>query len=358
MFLEAENTKFYDKPFLNNKMDEVVFYKCPCCGLIQCNYLLNKDFYANRHNNVDGFNEYHGGLKNIHLKRLQKLVSLCHQNKSILEVGCGTGLWLEQAAMFFDNCVGVDPALSFCSKNHKINFINKYFDSNLNFKQKFDAIVSLMVFEHLENPCVAMSYLSDILDDNGIGMVNVPNGYQIFTNGLYGQIVPQHINYYTINSIIFLLNKFNLEVVSIDIDESLIEITVYFKKRKFVDLKKSILVQKQRLTEILTNRDNIVLWGAGNKIRSISYILKDFHIKHLVDSDALKTHKYIPNLNCAIELLSREIISNADTIFITASGYNAEIVREINKMRQNTSSHECLLVYIDHNNEVCSQLIK
>ena len=73
--------------------------------------------------------------------------------KSILDFGCGTGSFCNLLSEKGYDCLGIDPSISMieiAKKSRKGNFISEEIE-NLDLNKKFDAIVSIMVFQFLEN---------------------------------------------------------------------------------------------------------------------------------------------------------------------------------------------------------------
>ena len=53
----------------------------------------------------------------------------------------------------------------------------------------------------------------EVLEDDGVALINVPNGEQILKNGLYHQLLLEHINYFSTQSIITLVKNAGFEVL-------------------------------------------------------------------------------------------------------------------------------------------------
>ncbi len=70
----------------------------------------------------------------------------------------------------------------------------------------------------------AVRYAYDILNEGGVGLINVPNGQQIFEEGLYHQINWEHINYFTPYSLALLCNSAGFEILLLESDYEAIEL--------------------------------------------------------------------------------------------------------------------------------------
>jgi 2-polyprenyl-3-methyl-5-hydroxy-6-metoxy-1,4-benzoquinol methylase len=108
---------------------------------------------------------------------LQRIFRICQNKKnphSILEIGSGSGAFLNIATNYFARAVGVEV------DQDSYQFINnkglKIFNNlDLISQEKFDFIVLFHVLEHLLDPIGFLSKLRLMLNDNGKIIIEVPN---------------------------------------------------------------------------------------------------------------------------------------------------------------------------------------
>lgn len=107
---------------------------------------------------------------------------LRNKNPRILDIGCGTGvkITLPLAEMGF-NITGIDIDEESISLANEINrFPNARFIAmdflESTIKEKFDVIIISQVIEHLEHPEAMLEKAGDLLGDNGIMIIGIPNG--------------------------------------------------------------------------------------------------------------------------------------------------------------------------------------
>ena len=142
------------------------------------------------------------------------------EQRRLLDVGAG---WLhhsQYAAKNGWNVVALDPALQSYNKAQdlKIPFYRGNFDKNALHLGIFDAIMLYEVVEHLSNPYDLLKQAHLQLEENGLLFVSVPNDFnplQQFDADNFWWVYPEHINYFTPESISKLLNKAGFDVLDI-----------------------------------------------------------------------------------------------------------------------------------------------
>lgn len=99
-------------------------------------------------------------------------------SKKVLDLGVGTGTFLNQLTKYYDDITVLEGSNKliekFQIKFSKVNFINELFE---NFKPevKFDCVLALHVFEHVDAPDILSEIVSNWLTDSGKLIVVVPN---------------------------------------------------------------------------------------------------------------------------------------------------------------------------------------
>lgn len=163
-------------------------------------------------------NVYHL-VKSIALKQKLKLINtLSGDTKNLLDVGCGTGDFLQIALQNNWTISGIEPnEQARHIANQKAN--NRVFDTDhlLTFeKQSFDVITLWHVLEHLPNLNDQISVLNNLLKPTGVLIIAVPN-YKSYDANHYKEFwaaydVPRHLWHFSQSSILKLVSKFGLTV--------------------------------------------------------------------------------------------------------------------------------------------------
>ncbi|QLE01122.1 class I SAM-dependent methyltransferase [Galbibacter sp. BG1] len=157
-------------------------------------------------------------VKKYSLKKKKKLIQKYHpEAKTILDIGSGTGDLIQYLKNSY-TCVSTEPndqarSLSIKKGNNVVSDINELG------KQKFDVIMMWHVLEHVPNIDNELSKIKDLLADNGILIIAVPN-YESYDAKHYKQAwaaydVPRHLWHFNKISMREILQCKNLFVVKI-----------------------------------------------------------------------------------------------------------------------------------------------
>jgi 2-polyprenyl-3-methyl-5-hydroxy-6-metoxy-1,4-benzoquinol methylase len=177
------------------------------------NYISHTDSKRNLLEKV-----YHS-VKKIALKRKLKLINkVSIEGKNLLDVGCGTGDFLQTAKRNSWTVTGIEPneqarQLANLKVNNKVYDIDHLlkFDS-----QSFDVITLWHVLEHLPKLDEHISIFKRLLKTNGTLLIAVPN-YNSYDAAYYKEFwaafdVPRHLWHFSQISISKLVSKERLTV--------------------------------------------------------------------------------------------------------------------------------------------------
>jgi 2-polyprenyl-3-methyl-5-hydroxy-6-metoxy-1,4-benzoquinol methylase len=110
------------------------------------------------------------------------LARINHPNiNNILEVGCSIGYTLQAAKNRNIDHLGIDIssyAIESC-RDLGLNAENSSFDDLKQRNRKYDLIFMQHVLEHFEDPFLRLSECNDLLNDNGLVLILVPNSKYI-----------------------------------------------------------------------------------------------------------------------------------------------------------------------------------
>ena len=159
-------------------------------------------------------------VRAISLKRKLKLInSFQSESKTLLDIGCGTGDFLETALKDHWNITGIEPNESARQiANSKTN--NSVFETEELSKLKphsFDVITLWHVLEHLPDLENHTALFKSLLKPNGTLVIAVPN-YKSYDADYYKNFwaaydVPRHLWHFSKMSISELFKKENMKLV-------------------------------------------------------------------------------------------------------------------------------------------------
>ncbi len=173
----------------------------------------------------------------------------------------------------------------------------------------------------------ALGYAYDILEEGGVGLVNVPNGRQILEEGLFHQINLEHINYFTPYSLTLLCKNAGFNILSLETDREAVELNIYVKKgSKCIPLDECRKKAREGLEQALSGCRTFAVYGAGAKTVVYSRLLVQDRMQYVFDSDPSKAGRYVAGLRLPVEQATKEKCSKCDAILIFASSYNHEII--------------------------------
>ena len=146
-------------------------------------------------------------------------------NDVVLDIGCNDGTLLshyKKLGKFFR--VGIDPAINISQEGkkiaeaHSVSFFDRSVFQKLT-KKKAKVITSIAMFYDLENPNKFVSDVNFCLDKNGIWILQISYTPLMISLNAFDNIIHEHLEYYTLESLIPLFKKFQLEIVDAEIND-------------------------------------------------------------------------------------------------------------------------------------------
>ena len=155
-------------------------YKCDDCHIV-FQYPLNfgdfyKEEYRNNWNYSTNIREYYNNSLGVALDRLNLINRFLYlENKSLLDVGCSAGSFLDLVKKSATKkVVGIEPNDSyreFANTDLKLSVFQDIKD----IKRKFDVVCCFWVLEHVLFPEEFLNSLKSYLKPNGVLFLEVPN---------------------------------------------------------------------------------------------------------------------------------------------------------------------------------------
>lgn len=293
-----------------------------------------------------------------------RLVSLYPgEPQSFIEIGCGDGSFLNHMKPLVENLLGIEPSRCFAEEASSKGFeiICDYVSSkNTITKRTFDIFASRQVFEHLPDPLDVLKGIRALLHQGSVGLIEVPNGYDSFQAARFYDYFPDHVQYYSVNSLVELASeaRFNVIACHESFGGDYLELWVrvpHDSNRLFsqlADARTQVLETLSHTIQDLKNgHDKIAIWGAGAKtLNIVSAIPRSVlgEIAFVIDSDPHKKKLFLPNTEVSIIAPEDKLVQKIDAVIILSLSYIDEIANYVKSNIQNCRS----IVTINRSNQV------
>jgi len=207
--------------------EEFNIYQCDNCGLRFTNprpddnklesYYNSEDYISHADEGNTLVNKLYKIARTFTLRSKRKLISKHSQQKTLLDVGCGTAHFLTYCQQDNWQIEGVEPnslARKQAEENTGITIHQKLEKLE---GQKFSVITLWHVLEHLPNLHQTIDQLSDLMSIDSALIIAVPN-YEAYEESIFKENwaaydVPRHLYHFNQESIQLLMQKHGLEIV-------------------------------------------------------------------------------------------------------------------------------------------------
>jgi 2-polyprenyl-3-methyl-5-hydroxy-6-metoxy-1,4-benzoquinol methylase len=168
--------------------DNFKYRKCKTCSSIYNSPCLKKTYLEQMYSE----GEYENYVKKLTLpgekirksltevRKYNQIASLFMSEGSILDVGCGAGVFLTIAAENGWDCTGIElsKAGGHAAMEHGVEILQSTFDEFYTNK-KFDCITFWGVLEHVVNPMEFLEKAANLLEENGVIVFEVPSANSV-----------------------------------------------------------------------------------------------------------------------------------------------------------------------------------
>ncbi len=336
-------------------------------SLIQLNETVNKEILFDRYVWVTGTSKTASNFSKLFADRLINIIKP-DKNDLIIEIASNDGTFMMP---FFEkgynNIFGVDPAKNIAKIANKmsLNTLPEYWNSELSkfILKKYGTakiIFARNVIPHVSDLLDVIKGIHIALDNKGVGVIEFHYSGKILKELQYDSIYHEHLCYFSIKSISYLLESFGLN--PFHVEESPISggaLIIFFsklKKVKTVYLKNAIkkesnlkvndvlnwknfandvLEHKKRTIDIINTVKGKTIIGFGSSARSQTYLnyceLNSNHIVSIIDNNPNKIGLFAPGSSIPIVSFEQGMKIKPDIIFILAWNFKNEIINECKK---------------------------
>ena len=308
---------FGDQPLINNfKTVKTIKYptvitQCSKCYLVQLKYSVKDNvIYPRNYSYLSGDSkEKIEDFKNLILKLSSNFKI---KKPEIIDIGGNDGSLMQIAKARGYTTTNVEPTRAANLSIRKgVNTIQKKFDFKLvkTLRQKkveFDFVVSTNFFAHTNNLKEIISGVKNILNDNGILIIEIQYLYKVLKVNGFDSFHQDHKYYYTLSSLKKILHVFNLNIFDAEFLKNQKEIL-----RIYAD--KNNKKNTSRLYQILKSENDFKVFEKVKK-------LNNFRIKHIFEIK---------------KLIKKLILQNKKIFAISASPRGCVLLNSANFTRKN-----------------------
>ena len=261
-------------------------FVCKKCLLVQLDYTApQKYLYTERYGYKSGINQtMKDELSGIAIQALKKIKKTTEKIVAV-NIGANDGTMLS----FYPKSVhriSVEPInkLAKKSKKHANEVANVFFTYEAYAKNtknlKADIVSAISCFYDMEDPNKFVEDVKKIMNDNGIFVIQQNYLVEMLKKNAFDNIVHEHLEYYSLLSLSYLLEKHGMEVFDVELrDLNGGSFRTYIAKKGERKISKNVLkMQKLEKKLKLTNKktyNNFAKRIKQNKEKIVSFIKKE-----------------------------------------------------------------------------------
>lgn len=192
------------------------------CGLVQLKHTFPSDIMYTDYWYASGVNQtMRDALADITMKA-KEFVTIKKGDVAV-DIGCNDGTLLKSYENPQLDLVGFDPAKNFMGvEGEGFTRITDYFNKNSYLAargtKKAKIITSIAMFYDLEDPTAFTRDIFDILDDDGVWVLQMADLPNMLRNNMFDNICHEHTTYYYLAPMEFLLQRCGMKLVDIEMN--------------------------------------------------------------------------------------------------------------------------------------------
>lgn len=337
---------------------------CEESSLLQLNETIDKEVLFDHYVWVTGTSKTTKSYANAFADRLISNLDL-KQEDFIIEIASNDGTFLNPfLTKGYKNILGVDPAKNIAeiANRNGVNTLPEFWSSSLANQIVADSGQAKVVFArnvipHVSELLDVMRGIEFVLKEDGVGIIEFHDAGIILKELHYDSIYHEHLCYFSIESMTYLLNRFALH--PFHIEKSPISggsRVIYFSKEErqktpdlqeavidenkkqvnelsdWKDFAKRTITHRKETLDILESLNGKTIVGFGSSARSQTYLnycgINNEQINAIIDNNPLKQGMYAPGSSIPILDFEQGMALNPDLIFILAWNFRDEIVKQ------------------------------
>ncbi len=328
---------------------DLEIWQCSTCGLVQLD--IEPVPYYREVVRATAFSDEMKKFRITQFKRLVQRHSL--KGKKVLEIGCGCGEYSEIMMQSGMNIYGIEyseDAVKECIRKG-LNVSQAFIENSSNILDSapFNMFFMLNFLEHLPNPNLTLEGIYNNLANDATGIIEVPNFDMILQRNLFTEFIPDHLCYFTNETLCTTLALNGFEVVECNeiwhgyILSAFVRKAPETGKKKTVDIKTINtldLSHFEKLRDELKGKidkyisrfrpGKVAIWGAGHQALAIIALTNlSKKIRYVIDSAPFKQGKYTPATHIPVMSPDTLKTDKVDAVIVMAASYSDEVAQII-----------------------------
>lgn len=315
---------------------ELRVLRCERCGLVQIEPLLDGDYYDDYMmlaTHSPQVQDYQARQSRAFVDRFGL------QGRSVKEVGCGDGSYLNHLRAAGCVPAGIEPSDRSreiaLQRGHAVEAGYVTADRVLA-GAPYDGFVTRQVLEHVPDINGFLTGIRRNLMPGAAGLVEVPSLDKALADRRYYDFFPDHVNYFSARTLRLALEMNGFEVLDVVHDMFDEYVVAHVRNAGHPDLGEiagtaSSLAQELRsfIGAHRARGEKVAVWGAGGKGLVSLATAGIMEIDLLVDSDPNKLGLLTPVTHLQVQAPEALREAGCAAIIVTAMAYKAEITRTL-----------------------------
>ncbi len=320
-------------------------FQCPSCSHVQSSAPL-----VSYYKDVISAASLSPSLLADRDSKIQELCSLLGKTSPyIYEIGAFKGLYIYHLQKLgYKNVRGIehnsDSVLSAFAQGIKLDRGYLLDDcADLFHDVRYDIVLCFNFIEHIPDPFeFILAIKSKIASDSAYFYFTMPSFEYISSQNLLQEFVPDHISYFTPQSLRILFRRCNLKIHSLRSINQGNDLEIIARHDKVIISPLSDLPLQNLIVDInsvlLHDNKSKVFWGAGHRSLTLISQIEHSAISYIVDSAPFKQGMFCPDTGLKVVSPQFFFQDPPDVLFLSLPGlYAAEVIESIRSANITTS---------------------
>ncbi|MDY5185402.1 class I SAM-dependent methyltransferase [Helicobacter trogontum] len=347
--LDSVATKKLDRSYACGKATIDLMQCCECGFIFNVSFDFvsmqkeyNQNGYVSRKIVSDSMNATIQDIKNA-------IISHCTAmgGGGVIEIAPGSGDLAMGLTKHCEFLYTIDPSLvslEFAKTTNHLH-IHDFFNPisiKKHIRHEIHCIIFRHLLEHIDTPREFLEDVVNLIAQDGVIYVEVPNVLEFFKNARFYEVFHDHCGYYQESVLIEILNEIGCKHIDTLMFYNTQHLGLFFKKQAQQNVKKNspvllapgtyAIMQNaiQKFNNTISKYMHVALYGAGAHGNSLISFLTPENKQKIIccyDLDTRKHGKYLQKSEIVITQPSKKSYSNVECIVLTAPLYEKEIIQ-------------------------------